>query len=168
MTSPPKKVLSGDYKVGYGRPPTATRFRKGVCGNPGGRPRGMTAGRANRLALQEAYRPITMREGDKVRTLPTIQAVMRSQAWSAAQGNGPAQRHFIDRVHAIEQEEAMQATKAAETAQDSSITDEERMQVVAEFLASKGDKPVPIAQDRTENSDLRTLKDPPKGTAGGR
>ena len=79
MTRPLKKVLSGDYKVGYGRPPSETRFRKGVCGNPGGRPRGMTAGRAKRLALQEAYRPITVREGDAVFTLPTIQAVMRQQ-----------------------------------------------------------------------------------------
>jgi len=32
----------------------------------------MTAGRAKRLALQEAYRPITVREGDEVRTLVPI------------------------------------------------------------------------------------------------
>ena len=35
MTRPPKKALPGNYKVGYGRPPTETRFRKGVTGNPG-------------------------------------------------------------------------------------------------------------------------------------
>jgi hypothetical protein len=28
MTRPPKKALSDTYKVGYGRPPTETRFRK--------------------------------------------------------------------------------------------------------------------------------------------
>ncbi|MCP1927439.1 DUF5681 domain-containing protein [Bradyrhizobium elkanii] len=28
---------SGDYKVGYGRPPKSSRFRKGKSGNPGGR-----------------------------------------------------------------------------------------------------------------------------------
>jgi hypothetical protein len=108
------KALSGNYKVGYGKPPSGTRFRKGVSGNPGGRPRGMTAGRAKRLALQEAYRPITVREGDEVRTLPTIQIVMRQQARSAVKGNGPAQRHFIDTVQAIEQEEAIQSAQAAE------------------------------------------------------
>jgi hypothetical protein len=54
MTSRPKKALPDTYKVGYGKPPSHTRFRKGVPGNPGGRPRGMTVGRAKRLALQEA------------------------------------------------------------------------------------------------------------------
>ena len=122
MTRPPKKALSDTYKVGYGRPPTETRFRKGVSGNPGGRPLCMTAGRAKRLALQEAYRPITVREGDEVRTFPTIQAVMRQQGRIAAKGNGPAQRAFIDRVHAIEQEEVQAATTATESIPYSSVT----------------------------------------------
>ena len=30
---------SGDDKIGYGRPPKHTRFKKGQSGNPGGRPR---------------------------------------------------------------------------------------------------------------------------------
>jgi uncharacterized protein DUF5681 len=31
---------NGDYKVGYGKPPPGTRFKKGQSGNPSGRPRG--------------------------------------------------------------------------------------------------------------------------------
>jgi Family of unknown function (DUF5681) len=31
--------MSG-YKVGYGKPPKTTRFKKGKSGNPGGRPKG--------------------------------------------------------------------------------------------------------------------------------
>src|SRR5205085_2700242 len=81
-----------EHKVGYGKPPVHTRFCKGRSGNPGGRPRGMTAGRAAALALKEAYRLVTVREGDKVLTVPAIQAVLRSQVALAAQGNGPAQR----------------------------------------------------------------------------
>jgi hypothetical protein len=86
----------------------------------------MTPGRAKRLAMQEAYRPITVREGDEVFTLPTIQAVMR-------------QRAFIDRVHAIE-EEMQAATKATETAQNSPVTDLDRAQALAALLAKTGYK----------------------------
>src|SRR4029077_7089767 len=102
--------------------------------------------------------------GDEVFTLPTIQAVMRQQGRLAAKGNGPAQRAVIGMVHAIEQEALQAATAATEGTENSDITDEDRMQVVAEFLASKGYKPVPIAQDTTGNSDLDNLQDRLKST----
>jgi Family of unknown function (DUF5681) len=155
-----KKASSGNYKIGYGRPPTATRFRKGTSGNPGGRPRGMTPGRAKRLALQEAYRPITVREGDEVLTLPTIQAVMRQQGRLAAKGNGPAQRDFIGR--AIEQEEAIEATKVA--TQNSPITDQDRVRALAVLLAKTGYKLVPVTPNTMGNSALAKLQDRVKNT----
>jgi uncharacterized protein DUF5681 len=33
------KTENDDYEVGYGKPPVATRFKKGQCGNPGGKPK---------------------------------------------------------------------------------------------------------------------------------
>jgi hypothetical protein len=74
MTRHGKKPTADDHEVGYGKPPAHTRFRKGQSGNPGGRPRGITAGRANALALKEAYRSVLVREGDRVMRLPAIQA----------------------------------------------------------------------------------------------
>jgi Family of unknown function (DUF5681) len=56
------------------------------------------------LALKEAYRPVSVREGDKVITLPAIQAVLRCQVALAAKGNGPAQRALIEAIQAIERE----------------------------------------------------------------
>jgi hypothetical protein len=40
----------------------------------------MTAGRATALAIKEANRLVTVREGDNLLTMPAIQAVLRSQA----------------------------------------------------------------------------------------
>ena len=104
-----RKAKPGSYLVGYGRPPVDTRFRRGVSGNPGGRPRGRRARRANGLILKEAYRLVTVREGEKVMSLPAIQAVLRSLVARAAKGNGPAQRALIAAVMAIEQERAAEA-----------------------------------------------------------
>lgn len=103
MTNARRKVQPSSYEVGYRRPPVHGRFRRGASGNPGGRPRRMTSGRAHNLILQEAYRLVTVREGDKVLRLPAIQAVLRSQVALAAKGNGPAQRAVIAAVNAIEQ-----------------------------------------------------------------
>jgi Family of unknown function (DUF5681) len=99
-----KKPDRADYQVGYGKPPAHTRFRKGRSGNPGGRPRGMTAGRATALALKELYRPVTVREGGKLIKLPAIQAVLRSKVALAAKGNGPAQRFLFEIARAIEKD----------------------------------------------------------------
>ena len=108
------KTSSGGYEVGYCKPPYQTRFQKGVSGNPGGRPRGITMERANMLALKEAYRLIPVREGGKVSSMPAIQAVMRSLVTHAAKGNGPAQRACIEMVRAIEQQRVARAEAKAE------------------------------------------------------
>ena len=92
--------------VGYRKPPVHSRFRKGQSGNPGGRPKGMTSGRAAALMQQEAYRRIRVKEGDKVVTMTVFQAVLRSLITLAMKGNSGAQRAFLDLVRAIERESA--------------------------------------------------------------
>jgi hypothetical protein len=73
----------------YRNPPSEHRFRKGVSGNPKGRPRKIGAlvatkiggkpgigfeDRVKSLAIEEAYRIIKIREGDRVEKIPVIQA----------------------------------------------------------------------------------------------
>lgn len=98
-------------RVGYGCPPAEHRFKKGVSGNPRGRPRGSRNRPAKfnpadeptaSLILEEAYRPVTIREGDKVVELPAIQAVMRSMGVSAMKGNRLAQKTMAELVQKIE------------------------------------------------------------------
>jgi Family of unknown function (DUF5681) len=115
-TKNPDAISPTAYAVGYGKPPVHTRFRKGVSGNPRGGSRAQAAKRARALALKEAYRLVTVREGDKVTRLPAIQAVMRSQVALAVKGNGPAQRAMIAAIHAMEQELAIEAEAQKKTA----------------------------------------------------
>ena len=101
----------------YRNPPIEHRFRKGVSGNPKGRPRKMRALVATKiggqpgigfedpiksLAIEEAYRIITIREGDRVEKIPVIQAILRKVAVAAANGNIRAQQIILSLVTGAE------------------------------------------------------------------
>ena len=102
-------------EVGYGKPPAEHRFKKGQSGNPRGRPKkakvpkgqGLDFGTqpANMLLMEEAYRTVALREGDRVIRLPAIQAVFRAMNVAALKGNRFAQRAFTELVQTIENED---------------------------------------------------------------
>jgi len=113
MNSPERKRPLGDYKVGYGRPPVGTRFQKGQSGNPSGQRRGTDRRRSQELLLKEAYRSVTVREGDQTVKMPALQAVMRSAIAVAAKGNVRGQRNLIEQVQAVEQERSIHGASAS-------------------------------------------------------
>ena len=61
---------------------------------------------AEAFLREEAYRPITLREGDRVIELPAIQAVFRAMGVSALKGNRFAQKTLAEMVTRLEQEDA--------------------------------------------------------------
>lgn len=98
-----------EYEVGYARPPTSTRFKPGISGNPGGRPRGaknkqpeLNEERLKQIILGEAYRYITINEGGKNNSITMAEAVMRSIAVNAAKGEHRSQKMFVELVNSTE------------------------------------------------------------------
>lgn len=70
------------YKVGYGRPPKATRFKPGQSGNPKGRPKGR-CNLATDLA-SELNEQITVREDGRPRRISKQRALIKSLMARAA------------------------------------------------------------------------------------
>lgn len=100
------------HEVGYGKPPKARQFKPGQSGNPKGRPKGSRnvnpkaaiVERLSSLVLEEAYRPIQIRDGGALLEIPAVQAALRSLSVQAAQGKPGAQRMLLDLVSLVERE----------------------------------------------------------------
>jgi hypothetical protein len=74
--SPARRELSG-YEVGYGRPPHTFRFKKGVSGNPKGRPPGRRYLEALRAMIDEAVSKIEHGKAEFQMSKPAAMKISR-------------------------------------------------------------------------------------------
>ncbi len=100
---------AGEFSVGYKKPPVQHRFKKGCSGNSKGRPRKqaarltlLTQNDVEQVVLTEAYRLVSIREGDKVTKLPVIQAAVRGLGVAAIKGDRRSQLAFRELTETVE------------------------------------------------------------------
>jgi hypothetical protein len=78
--------MSGDeYKVGYRRPPAASRFKPGQSGNPRGRPKRTRNLRTD--LIEELGETIRVREGDRELRVSKQRAVLKALVAKALKGD---------------------------------------------------------------------------------
>jgi Family of unknown function (DUF5681) len=72
------------YRVGYGRPPTETRFKPGISGNPKGRPKKTPS--FSEVTERVLNRTVEMRIGDRILRLSNREALVFSGVRQALAG----------------------------------------------------------------------------------
>ncbi len=95
--------------VGYRSPPAATRFRKGVSGNPQGRPKGsLNVATVLTKALREK---VTITEKGRRKTVTKLEAALKQLVNKAAAGDLRALRHLTALAHDAEAQENARDTE---------------------------------------------------------
>jgi Family of unknown function (DUF5681) len=83
----------GSFEVGYGRPPLHGRFQPGRSGNPKGREK---QSRNMRTTMQQILNEdMQIREGDRVRRMPTFEALVRTTLNRAFKGDPKAMTSLL-------------------------------------------------------------------------
>ena len=110
-----------DYEIGYRRPPLYRRFKPGQSGNLKGRPKGR---RNVRAVIEEVLNQrITIREGDRTRSLPKLDGVVLTMVNKALQGDAKALTALIQLIRSAGMTEEMPEPTSTEpvTAYDDEI-----------------------------------------------
>jgi hypothetical protein len=86
--------------VGYGKPPGATRFKKGVSGNPKGRPKGsLNVATVFARTLREK---VVINEHGQRKTVTKLEAALKQLVNKGASGDLRAVSQLVDLAHDAE------------------------------------------------------------------
>ncbi len=87
---------SGDYDVGYRKPPTKSQFKSGRSGNPKGRPKGIKNFKTE--LAEELQERVVVREGGKTQAVSKQRAMLKRLTEKALQGDARAASLIVNMV----------------------------------------------------------------------
>jgi Family of unknown function (DUF5681) len=128
------------YEVGYGKPPTKSRFQKGQSGNPNGRPK--DAKSLKTIVRKGLLEKVMVRTGEGSKKITRLEALFLKQLEAAAKGNMRAlEKVFImfqntesSQTMAMAEDEYLAATPLTATDEATLIAFRER--ILSELSAS--------------------------------
>ena len=135
--------MSDDYEVGYGKPPKATRFKKGKSGNPNGRPKGTRNFRTDLKATLE--QPVQLKIRGRDQTVGTQQAALLRLRETALSGDGRALDRLLELARTYNDEEPAEMAQAVLPSEDQAILDR--------YVARKMRRRKPVVSVEGERND---------------
>lgn len=102
---------TGEYEVGYGKPPKHAQFKKGQSGNPKGRPKGHRNVRTEIVAMLDAE--VRIKIDGQYQVVPTYVAALMRLREKALRGD----RHALDLLlrYAQERDDYQEAADQTKT-----------------------------------------------------
>src|SRR5262249_53996875 len=124
--------LTTEAPVGYGSPPRSTRFKKGVSGNPRGRPKGsMNIATVFTKTLREK---VVINENGRRKTITKLEAALKQLVNKAASGDLKALNQLVNLARDAE---AKQNSVRTEDAILSEIDQEVMQGILKRFNSSQ-------------------------------
>ncbi|MBV9859631.1 MAG: hypothetical protein JO038_05960 [Alphaproteobacteria bacterium] len=110
---------TGDYEIGYGKPPRHTRFKKGVSGNPRGRRKGE---KNLRVILNRALtEPLRVAENGRRRTASKLEVILTRLINAAVQADLPAIKVLLGLLDSLEARPEADPAAAGFTEEDEQV-----------------------------------------------
>jgi Family of unknown function (DUF5681) len=143
---------SGDYEVGYKRPPKETRFKKGNNANPRGRPRG-----SKNLAtlFEEALNtPVETVEGGRRRRRTKRDVVIAHLVDQSANADLRATKLLLDMLHKLERTPASAGAETASSNPEFDIHELLRTKLARLALAQAAEARIPDPSGKGDDAQL--------------
>lgn len=147
MIEPTADDKTGDLpasatRVGFRRPPAATRFKKGVSGNPRGRPKGsLNVATAFMKALREK---VVINEHGQRKTITILEAALKQLANKGASGDLRALPQLIALAQDAEAKQNMPGAQERVTSE----IDREVMEGILKRFGNTAEKQQETAEDK--------------------
>jgi Family of unknown function (DUF5681) len=117
-----------DYKIGYGKPPKGGQFKKGVSGNPSGRPKKPSDFLSE--LMEELQSKVTLLENGKRKAITRSRGINRQVVNKALSGNLAAARMVKDWLRQEMLAEQPQNSRNKPDRKPVDMTDEELLMVI--------------------------------------